>query len=391
MNRTLPVSRRVRAITASATKLMAQEAARIGGCVSLGQGVPSFPTPPAVVDAVCRTLREDPTSGKYTLQTGMPALRQRIARLLAEEKGVHIDPETELCCTVGGMEGLLATMLTVVDQGDEVILPSPTYASYIEQVHLAGGVPVFAPLDQRWGLDLAAVRRAITPRTRAIVLCNPGNPTGNLLDETEVRAVCELAVAHGFVVITDEAYDYLVYGAEQPFAPLSEARFRNHVVTVSSLSKKFALTGWRIGWVAAGAGLMEQIMKVHDATAICAPTPAQHAALAALDGDPAWLADTRRRLARRRALCCARLDRLSDFFRYVAPRGAFYVMARYLFSDEPSQTVARQVLHGARVITIPGGQFGAGGEGHLRLSFAGEEGEINEAFDRIEAWLRRGV
>ena len=391
MNRTLPVSRRVRAITASATKLMAQEAARIGGCVSLGQGVPSFATPPAVVDAVCRTLREDPTSGKYTLQTGMPALRHRIARLLAEEKGVHIDPETELCCTVGGMEGLLATMLTVVDEGDEVILPSPTYASYIEQVHLAGGVPVFAPLDQRWGLDLAAVRRAITPRTRAIVLCNPGNPTGNLLDEAEVRAVCALAVAHGFVVITDEAYDYLVYGAEQPFAPLSEARYRNHVVTVSSLSKKFALTGWRIGWVAAGAGLMEQIMKVHDATAICAPTPAQHAALAALDGDPAWLADTRALLARRRALCCARLDRLGDFFRYVAPRGAFYVMARYLFSDEPSQTVARQVLHGARVITIPGGQFGAGGEGHLRLSFAGEEGEINEAFDRIEAWLRRGV
>lgn len=391
MNRTLPVSRRVRAITASATKLMAQEAARIGGCVSLGQGVPSFPTPPAVVDTVCRTLREDPASGKYTLQTGMPALRQRIARLLAEEKGVHIDPETDLCCTVGGMEGLLATMLTVVDQGDEVILPSPTYASYIEQVHLAGGAPVFAPLDHRWGLDLAAVQRAITPRTRAIVLCNPGNPTGNLLDEAEVRAVCELAVAHGFVVITDEAYDYLVYGAEQPFAPLAYPRYRDHVVTVSSLSKKFALTGWRIGWVAAGAGLMEQIMKVHDATAICAPTPAQHAALAALDGDPAWLADTRARMARRRALCCARLDRLSDFFRYVAPRGAFYVMARYLFSDEPSQAVARQILHGARVITIPGGQFGLGGEGHLRLSFGGEEGDINEAFDRIERWLHQGA
>ena len=129
MNHSLPVSRRVRAITASATKLMAQEAARMRVCVSLGQGVPSFATPPAVVAAVCRVLHEDPASGKYTLQTGMPALRQRIARLLAEEKGVHLDPETELCCTVGGREGLLATMLTVVDQGDEVLLPSPTYAS----------------------------------------------------------------------------------------------------------------------------------------------------------------------------------------------------------------------------------------------------------------------
>ena len=151
MNTQVPTSRRVRAIAASATKVMAQEAARIGGCVSLGQGVPSFATPAPVVEAVCRVLRDDPTSGKYTLQTGMPALRQRIARMLHDEKGVTIDPEREICLTVGGMEGLLATMLTVVDEGDEVILPSPTYASYIEQVHLAGGVPVFAPLDELLG------------------------------------------------------------------------------------------------------------------------------------------------------------------------------------------------------------------------------------------------
>ncbi len=392
MNHLPAISRRVRAIAASATKLMAQEAARLGDCVSLGQGVPSFATPAAVVEAVCRILRQDPASGKYTLQTGMPALRQRIARRLAEEKAVRIDPETELCLTVGGMEGLLATMLTLVDEGDEVILPSPTYASYIEQVYLAGGVPVFAPLDDRWGLDVEAVRRAISPRTRALMLCNPGNPTGNLIDAAGVRALCELAVAHGFMVVTDETYEYLVYdGEEPPFAPLAEDRYRDRVVAIGSLSKKYALTGWRIGWVAANAALMAQIMKVHDATAICAPTPSQHAALVALDSDPAWLADTRRQLERRRALCCERLDRLDEFFCYVPPRGAFYVMARYRFSDESSQVVATRLLHGARVITIPGGQFGAGGEGHLRLSFGGEEDEINQAFDRIERWLRQGT
>ena len=389
MNTHAPTSRRVRAIAASATKVMAQEAARIGGCVSLGQGVPSFATPEPVVEAVCRVLRDDPTSGKYTLQTGMPALRQRIARMLHDEKGVTIDPEREICLTVGGMEGLLATMLTVVDQGDEVILPSPTYASYIEQVHLAGGVPVFAPLNERWELNIEAVRRAISPRTRALMLCNPGNPTGNLIDEAAIRAVCELSVAHGFVVITDETYEYLVYGGGRPFAPLAEGRYRDRVVAVGSLSKKYALTGWRIGWVTTTAERMEQIMKVHDATAICAPTPSQHAALAALEGDPAWLAETRCHLVRRKELCCARLNRLRDFFSYVEPQGAFYVMARYLFSGEPSQAVATQLLHGARVITIPGGAFGTGGEGHLRLSFGGEETEINEAFDRIERWLHQ--
>ena len=391
MNPHPPTSRRVRAIAASATKLMAQEAARIGGCVSLGQGVPSFATPQPVVEAVCRVLRDDPASGKYTLQTGMPVLRQRIARMLCEEKGVTVDPDRELCLTVGGMEGLLATMLTVIDQGDEVILPSPTYASYIEQVHLAGGVPVFVPLDNRWGVDIEAVRRAIGPRTRALMLCNPGNPTGNLIDEASIRAICDLAATHGFVVIVDETYDYLVYDGRSPFPPMAEARYRDRVVAIGSLSKKYALTGWRIGWVAANAVLMEQIMKVHDATAICAPTPSQFAALAAFDSDPAWLTETRRQLVRRKELCCARLDRLRDFFSYVEPQGAFYVMARYLFSGEPSQTVATQLLHGARVITIPGGAFGTGGEGHLRLSFGGEETEINQAFDQIERWLRRGA
>jgi aminotransferase len=386
----LPVSRRVGTISISATKAMALQAARIGGCVSLGQGVPSFATPPEVVNAVIETLRNNPASGKYTLQTGLPELRHRIARYLREEKCVEVDPESEICVTVGGMEGLLATMLTVVDQEDEVILPSPTYASYIEQVHLAGGIPVFVPLNADWSLNLEAIRKAITPRTKALMLCNPGNPTGTVFTDEAICAICDLAVAGNFTVVCDETYDYLVYEGNMPLSPLSREAYRKHVVCVASLSKKYALTGWRVGWVTAQRSLMEHIMKVHDATAICAPTPSQYAALAALNSDPAWTAECRTHLARRRDLCCQRLSQLPDFFSYVAPKGAFYVMARYLFSDEPSQDVASRLLQGARVITIPGGSFGLGGERHLRLSFGGEEAEINEAFDRIERWLDNG-
>lgn len=382
-----PISRRVGKIAVSATKAMAQEAARIGGCVSLGQGVPSFATAPSVVASVVSALRDNPASGKYTLQTGMPELRHRIARSLDDEKGVVIDPEDEICLTVGAMEGLLATLLTLVDQGDEVILLAPTYASYIEQIHLAGGRPVFVPLNEAWGLDLEPVRAAVTPRTRALLLCNPGNPTGNVFADVEVTALCDLAVERGFVVVVDETYDYLVYAGTTPFAPLSRPEYRRHVVSVASLSKKHALTGWRIGWVAADRQVMAQIMKVHDAATICAPTPSQYAALAALNGDPDWLVECRKQLARRRDLCCRRLDGLRDFFSYVPPKGAFYIMARTLFSAAPSQQVAMEMLHGARVITVPGGCYGPGGEGHLRLSFGGEEAEINEAFDRIERWL----
>ncbi len=385
----LTISRRVRTIAPSATKNMAIEAARLGGCVSLGQGVPSFATPPAVLEAVCATLKTDPASGKYSLQTGMPALRRRLARLLQEEKGVIADPETEICVTVGGMEALLCTVLTLVDTGDEVILPSPTYASYIEQILLAGGTPVFAPLDANWHLDMAAVERALSARSKAIMLCTPGNPTGNALSDADLLALCAFAQKHDLYLICDETYDYLLHDGLPRLCPFALPEFRERVVLISSLSKKYALTGWRVGWVTAGRELMAQIMKVHDATVICAPTPSQHAALAALDGNDRWLAETKAALLRRRQLCCQRLAQLSDFFSFVPPQGAFYIMARYLFSTEDAHSVACRILREARVITIPTSGFGQGGEGHLRLSFGGEEAEIEEAFNRLEGWLRR--
>lgn len=384
-----PVSLRVRNIAPSATKEMALIAACMDDCVSLGQGVPSFATPPHILEAVIRVLKEDPGCSKYSLQTGMPALRKSIGRYLLSEKNIMLDAESELCVTVGGIEALLATIMTVVDQGDEVILPSPTYASYTEQIMLAGGVPKFVPLTDTWGLDLDAIRQAINPRVRALILCNPGNPTGTVFPDSQILALCRLAVANNFVIITDEAYDYLVYEGNMPLSPLSIEEFRDNVISISSLSKKYALTGWRIGWVAAAKGWMEQIMKVHDATTICASTPSQYAALAALEGDQDCVVKMREELVKRKNLCCRRLDRLSNYFSYVPPKGAFYVMAKYFFSDASSQEVAVRLLEEAKVITIPGGPFGKGGENHLRISFGGELEVIDEAFDRIEYWLSK--
>lgn len=382
-------SRRVNLVEVSATKLMPIIAARVGGCVSLGQGVPSFATPPHIVDAVSRTLREDPASGKYSLQPGMPALRKAIASVLDREKGLRYSPESEIAVTVGAMEALLCAILAFVDRGDEVILPAPCYASHIEQVQLAEGVPVFASLRRAdWSLDAEAVRRAITPRTKAIVLCSPGNPTGTVFDEADMAAVCELAMAHDLLVISDETYDYVTYGRPMPTSPATYPGMRERSVVINSFSKKYALTGWRVGYMAAAEPLMADLLKIHDASAICAPTPAQHAALAALSGPQDVVDDMRQALERRRDLCCRRLDELRDYFDYVAPGGAFYIMARYKFSDAPSMEVATRLIEEARVITIPGGSFGPGGEGHLRLSFGGEESEIEEAFARIGRWVK---
>jgi len=248
---TFDISQRVCSISRSATKHMAALASEISGCVSLGQGVPSFATPGHILDSVTKTLTQNPSAGKYSLQTGMPELRYRIAQYLKQEKNIHADPETEICVTVGAMEALLATMLTVVDKGDEVILPSPTYASYIEQILLAQGIPKFAPLSAAWELDMDEIEKAISPKTRALMLCNPGNPTGNVFSDGEIISLCELAVKHDFVIITDETYDYLVYNNKMPLSPASRQKYRDHVISVFSFSKKYALTGWRIGWVCA--------------------------------------------------------------------------------------------------------------------------------------------
>ncbi|RUA03072.1 MAG: aminotransferase [Deltaproteobacteria bacterium] len=383
----LTFSKRVTQIHVSATKEMPVLASRVGNCVSLGQGVPSFSAPVHIIDSVCRMLRENPSASKYSLQAGMTELRHHISETLLREKKIQVDPDKEVLVTVGAMEGLMAAILTVVDRGDEVILPSPTYASHIEQVLLAEGTPVFVPLRATdWGLEVDQIRNAVTEKTRAIILCNPGNPTGAVFDDADVFALCELAVEEGIIIISDETYDFMTYGIPMPVSPASLPRFRKQVISVFSFSKKYALTGWRVGYITACEQLMAQIMKAHDASAICAPTPSQYAALAALSGPQTCVKEMCRALTARKELCCRRLDQMAGIFDYVEPRGAFYVMARYLFTDRPSRDVAIQILNEAGVITIPGGSFGPQGEGHLRISFGGEEEELNEAFDRMEKW-----
>lgn len=384
------ISRRVAQITISAIKEMPLIASRVGGCVSLGQGIPSFATPPHILEAVCRRMREDPDCGKYTLGPGMPELREAVADALSSQIGRPVDPFQEVCITVGAMEALSAAVLTVIERGDEVILPSPNYASHIEQVLLAEGVPVFVPLQEgSWQLDVEALRQAVTPRTKAIILCNPHNPTGANFAAADLRAVAELAIAHNLFVISDETYDFLVYDGRPPFSLTTLPELADRIIATFSFSKKYAMTGWRVGYVYAKAGILDQIMKIHDAVAICAPSLSQYAALAALQGPQECVTAVTSALRRRRDLICERLDRLAKWFAYVTPQGAYYLMARYRVPGVDSMTFALRLLHEARVITIPGAAFGPAGENHIRLSFGGTEAEISDAFERIERWLDR--
>ena len=382
------ISRRVRGIAVSAIKEMPLLAQNVPGCVSLGQGIPSFRTPEHIVEAVCRHLRDASWTGKYTLGPGLPALRQAFAAMLHRERGLHVDPETEICITVGAMEGLCAAILTLVDPGDEVLLPSPNYASHIEQVLLAEGRPVFFPLKPKdWQLDPAALREKVSPRTKALVLCHPHNPTGAVFPKDALHEVAELAQEHGFFIICDETYDFLTYDGLPYFSLLSLPEIRHQAIGVFSFSKKYAMTGWRVGAVVADRDILDHVMKVHDAAAICAPTPSQVAALAALEGPQECVAHFRHILQSRRDRICSRLDRMAPQLSYIRPQGAYYVMVKTPPQTGDSMTVALRLLHEARVITIPGNAFGPGGEGHVRLSFGGTEEELDEAMDRFERWV----
>ncbi len=384
------LTRRVKRIKISETKRLPMLAAEVGGCVSLGQGVPSFPTPEMVVDQVCAALRDDPATGRYTLQPGRTDLRAAVAELLEREKNYKADPMTEVAVTCGAMEGLVMAMLTLVQSGDEVVIPEPYYPSHVEQILLAAGDPVLVPLRREdWGLDADALSRVLTDKTKVLVVSSPHNPTGAVWDEEDLRAVADIAVSRNLWVICDDTYDSLTYGAVKSFSLASIPELRRRLILVGSFSKRFALTGWRVGYVAGPATVLDEMLKVHDATTICAPGPSQEAALAALNGPQDVFEEFRAELEQRMELACGRLDKLAGKVSYVRPRGAFYIMLRYAFTDQDSQTVAERLVREARVVTIPGGAFGPGGQGHLRLSFGADRTELTEAFDRLEAWINK--
>jgi aminotransferase len=234
----------------------------------------------------------------------------------------------------------------------------------------------------------------VTKKTKAIVLCNPVNPTGTVFTEGELKAVAQIVLDHDLFLVMDEAYDFLVYDGKPYFSPISLPELKENILCACSFSKRYCMTGWRIGFMYAPERIINQALKVHDAFAICAPTISQYAALSALratngkdgPGDKSIkeLIDT---LSARRDLICARLDRLSGLFSYIKPDGGYFVFAKMLASSN-SIDLALELLHEARVITIPGSAFGPTGEGHIRLSFGGTEEELNEAFDRIEKFWK---
>ncbi len=357
-----------------------------GDVLSLGVGEPDFPTPPAIVGAGVASLTRGQTG--YTPTTGIPELRAAVARHLEERYGLAYDPEREILITVGVSQGIAAALGAVVDPGDEVIVPQPCFLSYLPAVMLAGGTPVTVATraENRFQLTADELAAAATPRTRAVLLNYPNNPTGAVLQRTTAEALARVIDERDLVLISDEIYDRLVYEGEHLCLP-TLAGLRRRTVLLGGFSKAYAMTGWRLGYAAAPAELMAAMIEVHQYTVMCPPTTAQWAALAAFGEAAAAVAAMRREYRARRRLLVDGLRRLG--LACDPPGGAFYAFPSVAATGLSDRAFAEGLLAEERVLVLPGSEFGAAGAGFVRCSFATGRERLEEALARIGRFLGR--
>lgn len=351
--------------------------------IKLQTGDPDFATPPVVIEAAYRAMRDGFTH--YNASRGLPQLRDAIADKLNRENGFQADPATEILVTHGAIHAIFITMQTILKPGDEVILIEPFYPSYASATRLAGGVPVTVETDPRQGfaLDIDRIRSKISPRTRLVVINSPSNPTGVVLGQGEIESVVELACEHGIFVLHDEVYEKLIYEGEHiSVAAFPEARELS--IVINSLSKTFAMTGWRVGYVVAHPDIIAQMLKVLQFSATNIAPFIQVAAVTALTtSELSGFIETMRETYDRRRQAALTLVAQTEGLEALRPRGAFYLMLDVSQFCQDSTDFSHRLLERANVAVVPGVAFGRSSEGWLRLTFAADQETLIEGIDRI--------
>jgi len=384
------ISNRVSQIPKSAIHEMTRLSKEVDDVAFLSWAKPTTGAPDHIREGAIAAIRKGYVDG-YSENAGLVRLREAIVEKLKRDNNIEADI-SQILVTVGAIEGLSAAIMAIIDPGDEVLLFSPTYSTHIRQVTIASGRPVLVPTIEEKGfsLDFDAIRKAINPRTKAIICCSPNNPTGTVFAEKELRELASLALQHNLMVITDEAYEYFIYDDHRHFSIGSIPEMREHVVSCYTFTKTYAMTGWRIGYLHADKSLIPQITKAHIPFAICAPVVSQYAALAAMEGPQDCVTEFREHYQSARNLMCERLDDLDSVFAYQKPAGSYLMFPKILLEEgKDSMAFCKNLLKKGKVSTTPGIAFGPTGESHLRLSFCVSLDVINKAFDRIRTLFVR--
>jgi aminotransferase len=381
------IARHVRDIPRSGIRDFFEIVQTMQDVISLGIGEPDFITPWHIREAAIYALERGRTG--YTSNLGLPKLRRAIARYVERVFHTTYEPLSEVLVTVGVSEALDLALRAITNPGDEILYHEPCYVSYSPSIALAGGVPVSVPTraERRFQLDPADLARAITPRSRALMLNFPTNPTGGTMDRATLEAIAKLCVEHDLVVLTDEIYSELTY-CERPHVSIASLPgMGDRTILLHGFSKAFAMTGFRIGYACAPVALTEAMMKVHQYAILCASIIAQEAAVEALERGEPEMERMRAQYLLRRNLIVGRLRGMGlDCFE---PEGAFYVFPDIRSTGLASRDFALRLLEEERVAVVPGGAFGASGEGHVRCSYATALDQIEIAMDRMESFVRR--
>ena len=356
------------------------------GVIHLEIGQPDFPTPAHIADAAARAVRAGHTG--YTPNAGLPELRDALRAKLQADNGVAVAGE-QIVVTMGAMGALYASQQSVLEPGDQLLVPDPGYPNYRMAAELCGADAVSYPLPAADGYqpDLDALAAAITPRTKAIVVGSPANPTGAVMRRDRVQGIVELAERHDLYLISDECYEKIVFdGCHVSPASLGAG---DRCFTVGSFSKSYAMTGWRVGYVACPEPVAPLLVKLQEATVACAPAPSQHAALAALTGPQECVSQMARTYRERRDLACDLLGN-AGLCRY-RPEGAFYLLVDLPQPDTDTFAYARRLLQQADVAVAPGETFGAGASGRLRISLATALPELRDGLQRLTGFAASGA
>jgi aminotransferase len=354
--------------------------------ISLGIGEPDFATPEHICYAGICSLERGETS--YTSNAGILELREELASHLAKLYGVHYDPVGELLITVGVSEALHLALLTVVEPGDEVIVPEPCFVSYKPGVIFAGGTPVVveAKLQNGFQITAAEIEQVITPRTKAILIGYPNNPTGAVMNRERLTEIASVAQKHDLLVLSDEIYDRLVYGVEHVCFP-SLPNMKERTILLGGFSKTYAMTGWRLGYAAAPGEILAGMLKVHQYIVMCAPTPAQVAGVEALREGEDAVQEMIRQYDQRRRVIVQGLNSIG--MPCFEPHGAFYAFPSIQNTDLNSEQFSEKLLSEQKVAVVPGNAFGDSGEGFVRCSYATSLVKIEEALVRLEEFVIR--
>ena len=373
-------------IQPSLTRKLFDMAKQYDDVIDFTLGDPDYETPAFIKKAGCDAINSGKT--KYAANAGIEELRKVIPDRIEHETGVRYDPNGEIQVSVGAMEGIFLTLCCLINPGDEVIIPAPYWVNYKHMTEMLGGVPVIVDTEEKQGFLLtdSLFEKHISDRTSVLILNSPNNPTGAVYDEKTLKRICAVAKTNDITIIWDECYKSILYDGAKFVSILDFEGMKEHAVVVNSCSKRYSMTGWRIGYLAGPRELVSNMPKLQENIAACVTVPSQYAAIAALQGDDSEVAAMRAGFEKRRNVLVSGINSIEKLSVKV-PKGTFYAMVNISATGMGSEEFAYSLLRSQHVAVVPGVTYGEVSEGYVRIAFTMNEDKINEGIQRIKTFV----